>query len=355
MAMLAALPRTIAKTMYRRVDNAMKWIARGLAGLVLGLAISATALAQTGLEGADLDVFSPDLPASKQDFGRAPIGEALSLPIPYSAVPDSSAPLANRKQLVLEAKLTADGAAIGDGITWRVFGSQPGVDGELPLVASTKGGTASLELDPGDYIVHAAFGRAGAMKRVALKDARHVESLVFNAGGIKLDAVVGDGRPVEANQVSFEITQEGEGAQRIVVVPNAAAGKVVRLAAGTYHVISRYGSVNAVVRADIEVESGKLTEATIRHAGAAVTLKLVSEAGGEALANTSWTVLNEGGDTVNESVGAFPTMILAEGKYTAVANHKGEPYASDFNVEPGRDRDVEVLLSDKLRQEHRVR
>ena len=30
----------------------------------------------------------------------------------------------------------------------------------------------------------------------------------------------------------------------------------------------------------------------------------ITAMGGEALANTSWTVLNEGGDTVHESVGA---------------------------------------------------
>ena len=38
---------------------------------------------------------------------------------------------------------------------------------------------------------------------------------------------------------------------------------VVRLNAGTYHVVSTYGAVNAVIRADIRVEAGKLTEATV--------------------------------------------------------------------------------------------
>jgi hypothetical protein len=62
-------------------------------------------------------------------------------------------------------------------------------------------------------------------------------------------------------------------------------------------VISRYGDVNAVVRADLQVDAGKLTEAVMRHSGAEVTLKLVSSEGGEALANTNWTVLTEVGDT----------------------------------------------------------
>ena len=128
--------------------------------------------------------------------------------------------------------------------------------------------------------------------------------------------------------------------------PRATPGLVLRLSAGTYHVISRYGAINAVVRADIEVEAGKLTEAVMRHAGAEATLKLVSEEGGEALANTSWTVITEAGATVHESVGAFPSLILAEGNYTAVADHQGKIYSRDFTIEPGVNRDIEVRLSD---------
>jgi len=121
---------------------------------------------------------------------------------------------------------------------------------------------------------------------------------------------------------------------------------VLRLSAGTYHVISRYGNVNAVVRADIHVEAGKLTQAVMRHTGAEVTLKLVSTEGGEALANTSWTVTTEDGVTLNESVGAFPTLILAAGNYTAVAKHEDQIYSRDFKVEAGLERDIEVRLAD---------
>jgi hypothetical protein len=104
--------------------------------------------------------------------------------------------------------------------------------------------------------------------------------------------------------------------------------------------------VNAVVRADIEVEPGKLTEAVMRHTGAQVTLKLVSEGGGEAIANTNWTVLNQDGTTVHESIGAFPSIVLAEGNYTAAASHDEQVYSRDFTVESGMDREVEVSLSD---------
>jgi len=63
------------------------------------------------------------------------------------------------------------------------------------------------------------------------------------------------------------------------------------------------------------VEVAKLTDATITHRAAIITLKLVNERGGDARANTQWSVLTPGGDVIKESIGAFPRVILAEGEY----------------------------------------
>ena len=43
-----------------------------------------------------------------------------------------------------------------------------------------------------------------------------------------------------------------------------------------------------MVRSDIRVQIGKLTDVTVTHRAAVITFKLVSERGGEALANTNW-------------------------------------------------------------------
>ena len=70
-----------------------------------------------------------------------------------------------------------------------------------------------------------------------------------------------------------------------------------------------------MVRSDIRVQAGKLTDVTVTHRAAAIMFKLVSRRGGEALANTDWAVLSPAGDTISESKGAFPRVILAEGEY----------------------------------------
>ncbi len=73
-----------------------------------------------------------------------------------------------------------------------------------------------------------------------------------------------------------------------------------------------------------------------------ITLKLVNAQGGEALANTTFTVLTPGGDVIRELIGAFPSLVLAEGDYIAIARHDGKTYQSDFKVQSAVDRDVEV-------------
>jgi hypothetical protein len=170
--------------------------------------------------------------------------------------------------------------------------------------------------------------------------------VVLNAGGLRLLALNGRDQPLPTGDVVFDIYAPDEGGtyERSLLIANAPPGKVIGLTAGVYHVVSRYGSANAQVRADIRVDAGKLTEATIYQKAARLTLKLVQVRGGEALADTAWSVLSTKGETVVASVGAFPQVVLAAGEYKAIARHAGKTYEATFTVEAAADRDVEVLL-----------
>jgi len=250
--------------------------------------------------------------------------------------------------ITLSAQLTDKGADITRGIVWRVFKPEPTSDGKLPMVASAHGGTAVFQLDPGSYLVHASYGRAGATKRITVgKEARR-ESLVLDAGGLKLDAVTSGGAPIQSKKLRFSI-YEGQAAangDRALIAPDVAPNTVVRLNAGTYHVVSTYGAVNAVIRSDIRVEAGKLTEATVEHRAAEMTMKLVREPGGEAIADTSWSLLNESGDPIKEAVGAFASMVLAEGQYTIIAKNRDRIYQKDFTVVAGQNQEIEVVANE---------
>ena len=260
------------------------------------------------------------------------------------------APLATSAagDITLSAQLTDKGADITRGLVWRVFKPEPGADGKLPLVASAHGGTASFQLEPGSYLVHASYGRAGATKRITIgKDPRR-EAIVLDAGGLKLDAILSGGQHIPTSKLRFSI-YEGQAqpnGDRALIVPDVKPNTVVRLNAGVYHVVSTYGATNAVIRSDIRVEAGKLTQATVEHHAAEVTMKLVREDGGEAIADTSWSVLNESGDPIKEAVGAYAPMILAEGDYTVIAKNRDRIYQKDFKVEAGKNEEVEVIASE---------
>jgi hypothetical protein len=253
------------------------------------------------------------------------------------------------KDVKLEALLTNDGQPVESGLTWRVFSPIPGGDGKLPLLATSEGGSTAFNLVPGEYFVNVAFGRAAATRKIRVPEqgALDKQVLVLDAGGVMLNAVSGSDVRIPPNELSFSIfsSDEKEDGERALIVADVKPNTVIRLGAGTYHVVSDYGSVNAVIRADIQVEAGKLTEATIQHRAAKLTLKLVSEPGGEAIADTAWSILTSSGDVVSESVGAFPTLVLAEGSYSAVARNKDKIYQRDFAVRAGVNTDVEVMLN----------
>src|SRR5579875_2930564 len=148
-----------------------------------------------------------------------------------------------------------------------------------------------------------------------------------------------------AGQISFDVYKgsQFEPGDRRPIAEHLLTGDVLVVPEGTYYVISNYGDANAVVRSDIRVQAGKLTDITVNHRAAAITLKLVTEKGGEALANTAWSVLTPGGDVIKEALGAFPRVILAEGEYRAIARSHGRLFEGDFKVVALVDGDVEVL------------
>lgn len=266
-------------------------------------------------------------------------------------IPENRA-IAEGAELILEAKLdeSNESQSIERGLVWRVFGPDPGPDGKLPLLATAKGGTTSFHLEPGSYLVHAAYGRAGATKRITMTREPRREAMVLDAGGLKLNAVLADGVRIPEKNLRFSIYEDEEDSNgdRALIIPNVKPESIVRLNAGTYHVVSNYGSANAIIRADIRVEAGKMTEATVQHRAAQLTMKLVREAGGEALADTAWSVLTTSGDTVRENVGAFASMVLAEGEYVIIAKNKDRIYQRNYKVVGGRNQDVELLTSKNL-------
>ena len=283
---------------------------------------------------------------------------APPLPSGLMAPPLDQSPEPPKSTLLLSAFLSAtDTQPLSAGIVWRVYDETAQPDGSHKLVAQSKDAAPSLALPAGTYIVHAALGLAGMTKKIIMNGQPTSERLVLNAGALRVVSMLGN-KPINPSKLSISIyVAEPGNSEAKLVLANAKSGDVVGLPEGAYHVVSTLldtgtgtsqngfaNSTNSVVHADLRVQAGKLTDATLRHRAAVITLKLVSAPGGVALANTTFTILTPGGDVIRELIGAFPSLVLAEGEYVAIARHDNKTYQADFKVQSTKDRDVEVLL-----------
>jgi len=249
--------------------------------------------------------------------------------------------------VTFKALLTEAGPQLKTGLIWRVFTPRPGPDGARNLVSTHREAMPTAALPPGEYLVNAAYGLSNLTRKIKVESGRSLEeTFVLNTGGIKLAAVLVSGARLSQSSVRFDILSDDEDqfGNRRKIMENAKPGLVIRLNAGAYHIVSLYGDANATVRVDVTVEPGKITEATIKHAAAAVTFRLVQSPGGEALADTQWSILTTTGDVVKENAGALPTHILAVGDYGVVAKHNGESYTSKFDVVSGKPKQIEVVM-----------
>jgi len=199
-------------------------------------------------------------------------------------------------------------------------------------------------LPAGGYIVHVSFGLASTAKPIQLRNDATREVFELPAGGLKIEGRVGNVR-IPPAQISFDIFKgsQFDPAERQPIASSVLTGDMVLVPEGVYYILSKYGDGNAVVRSDIRVQSGKLTDVTVTHRAAAMMFKLVSKRGGEALANTDWAVMSPAGDVITESKGAFPRVILAEGEYKIIARNNNKVYQQDLTVIPGVDSEIEVL------------
>jgi hypothetical protein len=273
-----------------------------------------------------------------------PVAAPPAAPPPSPAAQSAFVVPPGQVALSVSARFGRDPPAIPGALHWRVYADKPDANGVFRVIKEDRTATPTFVLPPGGYVVDVSFGLANIAKRVQLRADTVKEIFEIPAGGARFEGRVGDSK-IPAGQISFDVYpgSQFEPGDKRPMARDVATGELVLLPEGTYYVVSNYGDGNAVMRSDIRVQAGKLTDVTINHRAAVITLKLVTERGGEALANTAWSVLTPGGDVIKESIGAFPRVILAEGDYVAIARNEGKVFTRDFKVEPGFDREIEVM------------
>jgi hypothetical protein len=263
-------------------------------------------------------------------------------PSPPAGEPQAAGP---HGQVTLVGLVTEDGARIDKGLVWRVFGAR-NADGKPRVTGTHREASPTLQLAPGEYLVNVAFGRANVTRRITVQPgAATTEPFMLNVGLLRVTALIGNNQPAPPNTVAFDVLSDDRDqfGQRLKVISGARPGRQFRLNSGVYQIVSLYGDANATVQADLTVEPGKLTEATVIHQASRVTFRLVRKAGGEAIADTQWSIINRQGDIVKESAGALPSHLLAPGTYTVSARSQGEVFRRTFAVRAGETTQIEVM------------
>lgn len=120
--------------------------------------------------------FSQDAFKDFKQLGGTPKMPKLNA---FTAPSAPDAPTSTARDIAMEAKLTSEGDAVKEGLSWRVFSPIPGTDGKLPMLASSEGGSAQFHLVPGEYFVNVAFGRAGVTKKLNVPASGSVQKQVL--------------------------------------------------------------------------------------------------------------------------------------------------------------------------------
>jgi hypothetical protein len=290
-------------------------------------------------DSSQLDATDPD--AAQSDAG----GDGPDEPSPPDESPAEIAKLGPQPRPVkLVADVTEKGAQIAGGLVWRIFNALPDEKGNLTLVAKSSDAAPTLDLKPGNYLVHVAYGEAQASDTLAVRGKPLEKTMILDVGGLRLNAAIAGDIAIPPNLLHFDIFTAGATAsERALVVGKINPGTIVALNAGIYHVVSHFGDLNATETADLRVQPGQVTDATLYQKAAQVSFKLVTQVGGEAIADVDWMVKERDGKQLFAESGSYPTLALEAGEYTVEAKRAGKTYTKDFAVVAGNPVEIALL------------
>jgi hypothetical protein len=247
--------------------------------------------------------------------------------------------------IALRATYGERGAEIARDLLWRIY-SVRGTDARLVVQSAEP--RPSFALPVGEYALHVTHGLASAVRTVNVAEGGAVVYAPIHAGELVVFGHLGAPEipiPPERQRLSVFIPSANNSEARLVT--NALRqGEALHLPEGTYHLVSTFAGSNSVIRSDVKIETGKTKQAIVNHRAARMTMKLVRVSGGVAIAGAQWTVITPGGDIVAEAAGAFPSVDIAEGAYTVIAQHDEREYRGVMTVDGGHHRDFEIVIGD---------
>lgn len=243
-----------------------------------------------------------------------------------------------REGLELAARLSVTGNLITRPVGWTVRRAIASDAAGGETIFTQESPVTDLKLDPGDYLVEASYGAVRVAHALRIEPGRFVGlTLILNVGGIRalstLDMI---GLPVGVVARHRVVALSGPLAGR-EIAEAAGQGELLRVAAGTYRIESRFLPGNTVAESTVTVKPGILSSIEVAHLAGVARIDIP-----DATAETSWDVLAADGRDVTSGHGDKPNLVLAPGDYLIEADLGGSKRQSAFSVAAGKTTRVEL-------------
>lgn len=304
------------------------------------------------ITGAIPEPSKPD--QAERDAARVTPREIDTGDRPLPVIPDAVRPAylvaedvvpAGKEAIRLRARITAATDPIARPIEWSVHKVDDDAEDKWPLVGERSAAEAAFDLAPGQYVVRAAYGAIKAAKVVVVQPQQQIDlTFILNAGGLRVTPALAFLDPpdgIVAKHWVFEAATDERGNRRLFAEADRP-GEVIRLNAGTYHLVSRFGDANAVVEADVTVKPGMLTEVEINHKAGIVHLGFARHDTDGPPKTVEWQINDSTGAVVMRAGGARVSQILAPGAYTAEVDYGGRKFEARFEIDIGETREVNI-------------
>jgi hypothetical protein len=188
-----------------------------------------------------------------------------------------------------------------------------------------------MPMAPGNYVVEATYGTARVQQAVAITPGQRLGiTFILNVGGIRpLSRIDGVGYPSNLPAVHAIYALTGPDAGKRIAA-GLEQGEIIRVAAGSYRVESRFGEGNTVAETKVTVKPGVLSSIEISHLAAYALVAIPAPAGSVA----DWRINKLDGDWSRSGKGDAFALVLAPGSYEITAEVAGSVRKAQFSVKP---------------------
>ncbi len=227
------------------------------------------------------------------------------------------------EQIELSARFTEKSKNYADSVDWKVKNAS----GEVLFEATAP--IVSFKLNPGAYEVLGRYGNVTIDEGISLPPTtRLAVNFILNAGALRILPRLPDGFGPSLESITKVYALNGTHPGRLVA-PEVRPGELLKLAAGTYRIETRYAASNVAAVTDVEVKPGLLRAVDVAHHAGLARLSINKRQ------DAQWLVMENSGAVLPLPAGTEITALLKPGAYVAEAHTGGKVLQQAFTITEG--------------------